>query len=741
MQVKIHTILGLFLILVASSCVDRFEKIEKYQRPEWLEGKLYTQIDSQSNMNIFSQFILDCGYDKVLDKTGTYAAFVPSDSVMEIYLMQKYGTIDPSKIDSTVKSNLVKYHILQMPWSIDQLQTLSTRGWINMNDVSNNKPTAFKRKTLLREPNKEYKIQRFLSGDDPYDIILPNTSTSSEKRIVFSNTPKYAPLFFDGFMNASKLSSSDYSFYFNRAYEPGQIYYANAKVTGEELFAENGFIYTVDQVVEPLKNAEQILEDGPYSDFLQLVHNFSVFQFNQQATLSQEGADQGLEVDDLYDLKYSSLEIAIHNELVGTANQTYENHNALLAPTNEAMSEFFNTYFRSYGSNWSSVPRVIQQLFVEAHMASEPVYEKDIYNGFYNGINDIVDNSDIEIEEAIFGSNCTFIGLKKAIVPKYLSSVSASLILNPSLNSFFNAYQSVGLLSALKDKNSDFSVFYIDDNSLSIDSTLFVFGSTGSRTMLMAYDHAQEKLIPLMGGEYRGPFRRKLMGHIGIQPLLGQAKREFIETIDGRHIVVQNDTVSGGVSSEFGLNTGRDTTVVFSEITTSNITNGRVFRCNGWLKFPTTNTYRHLAGTKFVSLLNKAGMASTLNERVTFMNEFERYTIFVPSDSALTSVNADSLSIDELKDLLSFHIVKGEFIFTDGRQPMGAYLTLNNKRINLDPRPDNLLILDANNNIYYDQLVLSNRSNLMGMFSQDISEMYYSTNAVVHHINKVIMPY
>ncbi len=735
-------ILGMYIVLFCTSCVDKFEKIEKYQRPDRLEGKIYTVISKQENMSIFSQFMVDVGYDKVLDKTGTYTAFVPSDSVLEIYLMEKYGSSEPENIDSIVKSDIVKYHILQMPWSKDQLQTLSSRGWINVTDISNNKPTAFKRKSLLREPNRTYKIQRFLSDDDPFDIIIPDNQTSSTTRTVFTSSPKYVPLFFDGFMQARGLGPDDYSYYFDRTYNSGEVYFANSKIIGKDLFAENGFVYSIDQVVEPLKNAEQLLEEGPYAKFLQLIHNNSVFQFNQEATLAQKGASEGAEVEDLYDLSYSSqFPINIHNELVGSSTNTVERHNGLLAPTDEAMDIFFNEYLTEWGSSWSSVPQNIEYLFVNAHMALEAVYEKDLNTGFYNANGDIITKADFEIEEVSYGSNTTFIGLNKAVVPKFFSSVSAPLLLDPTYNSFFGAYISVNLLSALKDPATDFSFFIVDNQSLAIDSSLFVSELPNGRFQILAFDHQEEKLVNMLSSEYRDIFTRKLYGQIGIQPILGQAKREFIETLDGRHIVVQNDTVSGGVPSEFGLNSGRDTTVVFTEITNLPITNGRVFECNGWLKFPVKNTYDYLRNTKFLTLLNQVGLADVSNERLTFTDPTERYTIFVPSNAALDSIQVDTFSLDEVKKLVSFHIVKGELIFTDGRQPRSDYRTLNNQFLHLDPQPDNLLILDENYDVYYDKLVLSSNANLFGMYKQNLDENYYITNVVTHRIDTVIMPY
>jgi uncharacterized surface protein with fasciclin (FAS1) repeats len=741
-QVLTPLLIGLLAVSFCTSCVDRFDDIEKYQRPERLEGKIYTLISNQEDMTIFAQFMVDVGYDKVIDKTGTYAVFVPTDEVMKTYLTNKYGTSDPSAIDSTVKSDIVKYHIFQMPWSKDQLQSLSSRGWINLNDISNNKPTAFKRRTLLREPNRTYNIQRYLSGDNPFDIILPDNVPSSTTRTVFTSSQKYAPLFFDGFMNAKGLSSADYDFYFKRPYESGEVFFANAKMVGNDLFAENGFVYSIDQVVEPLKNAEQLLEDGPYAKFLQLIHNYPVFQFNQNATLAQEGASSGAEVTDLYDLSYlNSFPMNIHDELVGNTTSSIERHNGLLAPTDEALDKLFDEYLKGWGNTWNSVPKNIQSLLVNTHMAREAVYQKDLNSGFYNAVGDIIYSDDFEIENVKYGSNSTFIGLKKAIVPKFFSSVSAPLLLDPAFNSFFGAYVSVNLLSAMKDPATNFSLFIIDGVSLAKDSSMFVTELPDGSFQIMAFDHQEEKLVNMLSPSYRNILTRRLYGHIGVQPILRQAKREFIETLDGRHIVVQNDTVSGGVPSKFGFNSSHDTTVVFKEITNFPITNGRVYQCNGWLEFPVRNTYDYLRNTKFLTLLNKVGLANTSNERLTFIDPTERYTIFVPSDEALNSIQVDTLSLDALKKLVNFHIVKGQLIFTDGRQPKNAYRTLNNQFLNLNPQPDNLLILDKNNNVYYDKLVLSPRANLIGMYQQNITEKYYLSNAVVHNIDTVIMPY
>ncbi|HKK63448.1 MAG TPA: fasciclin domain-containing protein, partial [Bacteroidales bacterium] len=534
-------------------------------------------------------------------------------------------------------------------------------------------------------------------------------------------------------------TGEDYRFYFDRPYEYGELFYANAKITGDEIFAENGFVYTIDQVVEPLNNTEEILEDGPYEHFLQLIHNKSVFKYNEEATLAQEGADEGADVDKLYTLSYPSLPFAIHDEEINTFRNTLERHNGILAPSDQGMDEFFDEYLSAYGT-WSNVPEQIEQLFLISHLTSEPIYPKDIREGFYTTVNDLVVEDDLSINAVEFATNSTFIGLEKPIVPKYFSSVSAPLLLDPSFSSFFYSYVATGLLSTLKDQNTEFSFFIEDDQSIANDSTIII--ERGERRLrITGYDMAEEKFVPMMGPEYRDIFKRRLYGHIGVQPLLGIAKREFIETLDGRHIVVQNDTVSGGVPSEFGLNSGNDTTVVFSEITDFTMNNGRAFQCNGWLKFTNERPYNHFRNTKFLQLLDELGMANIQNQKLPFLDPSERYTIFIPSDAALDSINIDNYTLEQKRELVGFHIVKGDLIFTDGRENMGSYRTYDNNFINLDPKPDNLIILDENNDVYYDDLELSSKSNLMCMYLQNLDEDYYITNAVVHKIDTVIMPY
>ncbi len=725
-----------------TSCIDKYENIPKYQRPEWLTGKLYTQISNQDNMGMFTQMLIDTKYDEIIDKTGTYAAFVPNDDAMSAYL-NKNGYSSVEDIPLEIKEGLVKFHILQMPWNSEQLQSLSSQGWISADNITNDEPTAFKRRTLYKEPNKTYHIKNYNDGDLRLEMIVPESGID---RTVFNDENKQVPLFFDDFLTAAGISGDDYTFYFGRAYEPGNIYYAKAKVLGDELFAENGFLYEIDSVVDVMPNAEEILKADNYSIFLDLINNFSLFSENADATNNQEGAQDGFDVGKLYNLA-TYLPINIYSEVVGSAKITLENNIGLIAPTNKAMEAFFDTYFKDIFSSWDDVSLSLKQLVLTTHMGYKALYEKDFKKGFFNYQGDEITYDNSKIIEKVYGSNCTFVGVNEVIKPQSFSKVSVPLWLDPAYYFFSIAFSKTDLSSVLTKKDADYSFFMIDDATFVRDSSLTYDQLAGSYS-LYAFDHTQGKYVNLLKEDEFYSLRRRLYGHIGIEPILNNgATKEFIETIDGRHIQVYQesglDMISGGQPAEYGFNSGRDTFITYSPYDSERfgVTNGHNYNCTGWLKFSQNRLYTLLdVSHKFVEILDGLGMADVDTKRTFFDDPSERYTLFLPSDDALTKARVDTLTDAKLRELVQFHIVRGDFIFTDGKARSGAYKTYNGKQLNISAEVDDIKILDQNGQLYT-HVPYSNFANKIATATKNIDEEYYTTNVVVQPIDTVIFPY
>lgn len=728
-------------VMILSSC-NKYEDIQKYQRPEWLVGKIFTQIDQKDSLSLFAECMVDVGYDKVVDKTGTYSAFVPNNIAMQEYLNKNsFASIEDIPLQE--KENLVKSHIIQMPWAQEQLRGLSSKGWINVNDPSNNEPLAFKRQTLLKNENRKYNVVVEYIEGERFAVLVDDGIPFEDTRVVFSNSRKYAPLFYDGYMSAMQLTSGDFQFYFGRPYEPNNIYYAGAKVSDEEYYADNGFVYVIDKVIDPLLNAEELMEVNGYSNFKQLIYQFSEFIKNDQETEKKQEANPGEETDDLYNLTYDRLAFDIHQEMVGSKtrpNLTYEYHNGIVVPDNQAFDKFINETFLSEGrwSRFELVPANTKRVIVNAHMSTEPFYKNVVTEGFINYLGDKVQIEEKNIIEKAFGSNCTFIGVNEVVLPKAFTSVSAPLFFYPDYETFLTAYDKTDVLGFLKNELNNFSLFLIDDASIGVnqetgDQSLYLqwLGWRKEKVLFKSFLHEEEKEITLGVSE----ISPRIYGQTGIQPLLGQANIEFIETIDGRHIHVDNEnkTITGGVPSEFGWDGTEERIVKFEEIGAYN--NGKAFKTNGWLSFTDKIAYSVVSNnSKFMDLLIKAGLAD--NYSLLFSKPSERYTIFMPSEEAIEEANLDSLSKNELIEVLGYHIVSNKLIFTDGRQPSGEYKTLNtNKNMTIYSQPD-IISVKLSDETNYDISLDKDKTNIIGTVKG--VNNYAVTKIVAHKIDTVL---
>ncbi|HPT31195.1 MAG TPA: fasciclin domain-containing protein, partial [Prolixibacteraceae bacterium] len=542
-------ILVFLLILFTTGCRD--DSIDKYDRPEWLTGKVYTQLKAQTDLSTFAKCIELTGYDTILDISGSYTVFAPTDEAFALYFQQNTRYKKVEDIPAGELNNLVKYLIVQNPWSKNQLRSLDVFGWIDPKDLTNNEPKGYKRETLLLDKDPKYGIL----GEKinlRSTISIVDTLSSPWKRRETVDSRKFAPIFYKEYFDIYELSSSDYEFYFNRPIESANdIYYAGAKIKGNEIFAENGFVYKIDRVVEPLKNGYQILSansgQNKYNKFLSFLNTFPEFTYNRNKTLAQPGAAQGLAVDSLFDLTYPQLTFNINRERTKAPPSTFglpqnvaiRYHHGLLAPTNEAFDAFISEYLVG-GTKWGSLkntPDFIKSIIANTFMSINPIYPTDLSKGFYNGELDVVKIDQADIVQKEYGSNCTFIGLRKVIVPRAFKSVTGPIYLQRGYSRAMYAIELAGLLPALKRQDQNYMFFVESDESLRLDSSL-------------VYDEFRERFSAFMlsPGSFqefsmsKNDLRNLLLNHIGLDRPKGNARKEFIPNQAGNYLIVDNIT-------------------------------------------------------------------------------------------------------------------------------------------------------------------------------------------------------
>jgi len=750
------------LVIIFLSCRDNFID-DIYKRPDWLAGKVYTQILEQPELSTFAKAVELVGYDTIINVSGDYTVFAPSNDAFNAYFASHptYNSIEQMPVEEL--SRLVKYHIIQYPWTKLQLRSLDIYGWIDSLDFDNNEARGYKHETLLRDEDVKYGVA--FSGTDFRNkrVIILDTLETNWHRKVTSDSRKFAPVFYQEYFDIYDLKSSDFEFYFNRPLEGSEIYYANAKITSDEIFAENGFVYVIDEVVEPLKSAYQFLaqdKDNRYTEYLNLINLFPDFEYNEKKTLEQPGAKDGLVVDSLFDLTYPELTFDINNEKtsapVGTynlpSNVTIRYHNGLLAPTNDAMAQFEKDYFQ-INNGWGSIeaaPIHIKRIIANTYMSFNPIYRTDLEDGFYNGELDIIQLDESTIIQKEYGSNSTFLGLNKAVVPRAFSSVTGPVYLQQGYSKVMYAIQHSGLLPSLKRPGKDYMLFVKNDSKSSSDSSLLynpskeqfrIFSGIGTSTP-QDYTLGIEDL------------RTLILNHIGIHQPRGVAKKEFIPNLAGNYIIVNNET---GEFSGTGITTngylGPEPTPEFPRPLTFESDNGQTYDINNWFSFTGSSLFGKISTeyAKFHYLLRKAGLSRDKEYRYTFISNSELYTVFIPSDAALDSAQVDTLGSAELKNLLMLHFIQGDLIFTDGNKNPGYYESKRvdeqstqystvNTNIYIEPGIDIIRIRGKNGDAFV-EVQESEESNKLTAINLGEGEEVFPVlvnNAVIHGIDKVL---
>ena len=754
---------ALLILLLANFLISCEKEPDKYDRPEWLKGKVYTQMLSIPELSTFTRCVELTGYDEILDVSGSYTVFAPSNEAFNSYFSSNPNYNSVEDIPLSELSRIVKYHIVQDPWTKSQLRKLDIHGWIDTMDLTNNIPRGFKRTTLLKENDQNYGL-KWVYGKG---TTITDTLNADIIRRIATDSRKYVPIFYSEFFTINNVSTSDYQFYFDRPFDNADdLYFAGAKIISDESFAENGFVYVIDKVVTPLRNGYQIISDksgsNSYSKFQDLVNEYPQFTFNQQKTNQQEGVAQGLEVDSLFDLTFPELPFDLASELTSPpagsygmpSNVTVRYHHGLLAPTDQALDNLNSEYFQVPGG-WGSLdgaPGNIRRIVTNSHMSQYEVFPTSFENGFLNGEMDVVtlNSSDIVHEE--FGSNCTFIGLNSAIVPRAFSSVTGPVYLRRGYSKIMNVIEETGVLPLLKKPNNNYSFFVESDFNSGRDSSL-VYDALGGRFFAFVLSDMGE---PLQIRYTRTSLRNLLLTHICNTQPDGSARKEFIPNLAGTHLIFNNETgeVSGSAPTTVGYGGGE----IVSEIpkVLSVADNGTTYDIENWFSFSGFDLFAQIS-TKFPefhNLLIKAGLVREKEGIYTFINKTDYYTVFAPGKDAIEAANLASVPANELGQILKLHFLQGELIFTDGKKASGYYETMRIDesstqyttvftRIYVHPGIDKIEIMNKSESVFA-TVNESETTNIFGSIvtidNMNVEEIYPNTldNAVIHEIDKVL---
>ncbi len=587
---RIYLLFLVFHFLV-TGC-EKYHEHEKFQRPEWLPGKLYTTINLQEDLSLFSECLRLAGLDTILDVSGSWSVFAPTDDAIRTYLSENnYSGVSDIPFEELEK--ITEFHIVQNPWSLEQLQDLSAFGWRTREDEKKYS-YAYKRQTILQNPVEKYWIKK----KRKQEMIVMDSVSATRYKKVHVPTRKNVPIFYDAFFNVNNITSEDFQFYFGRPYEQGSVYFAGAKIIRADISSENGFVHIIDRVVNPMLNAQELLNlnlpDESYNLFLEMVYwYYPSFEANMTATNNQPAMRMGGLADTLWDLSYSELPFSPHLEQIGyegpEINETWVRHNGLYAPTDKAFSKFFDEILTANSGypHWAdhySLPEDIVELIVSRHFKYNPIYpSKNLYREIFRNNNGYKQDEEAIIRKE-FGSNCTFIGLDEYIPDRVFTSVTSPVFCRPDYSFFRLAMQYADVHNTIANHEGELYFFPIPDYAFRTDSSMLLnwINIENYQYNFVAYNR-KKRLI-----EYLSPsaVKSKILNQVGTLVPGGSANKEYIRTLGGKMLTwdYTNNTIQGTRPSIFGYS--GDSVVVNTPVPFDEpADNGKSYRVKHWFNF------------------------------------------------------------------------------------------------------------------------------------------------------------
>ena len=339
------------------------------------------------------------------------------------------------------------------------------------------------------------------------------------------------------------------------------------------------------------------------------------------------------------------------------------------------MNQLVSEYLAG-GNNWGSLeaaPENIKRIVANSSLSINPIYLTDLKKGFLNGEQDIIVVDESSIVQKEYGSNCTFIGVNKPIVPRAFSSVTGPVYTRKGFSKVMFAIEKSGLLSALKRRGANYSFFVEPDELSSIDSSLIYDQASDAFSVITLYPSEKKTLLS------SADLRILLLNHIGIDQPKGVARKEFIRNMGGNYLIFDNVSkeVKGTGTSTYGYR-GVLPVKVFPRKISTNTDNGSTYEIDNWLNFSAVDIFTTISTTypKFHALIKKAGYSQDKLFRYSFLSDNQNYTVFVPTDSVLNQTNTATMTLKQLQDFVLLHFVQGEMIFTDGNKQSGYYETV-----------------------------------------------------------------
>ena len=431
-------------ILLFTSCMSELDKY--YEIPDWLKGDSWKVMESKGNLKLFMSAIERSSYKDLIQGKGIITVMAPTDSAFQAYLIKhNYATVEDIPQDEL--DQLIGFHVMQYSYNKDALISYKPGGAESLDPMG----MYYKFRTYSREG------------------ISTETDPVLGKSFKVIHTDRLLPIFsYKLFQGNSIDAKSNYEFLF-----PGSTWTGNngfnvcdASVLEYTQPSDNGFVYTLNKVLEPLPTVYQSLAaDNDYSTFVGMYDRFKTYTYDEVAT-NNYGEGDSLFVRD-YDGGLPSISSEWYTTTYSADYTSYISFN-VFAPRNDALQSFFDKYWAPYYNSLSEVRFEPLLSVLSNHVyTSTLLFPEQIEAGTIKsrwGTPIVFDRSKAVKRKVC--ENGSVYGLTDVVVPPMFDMVTGPMYRDPKYTMMLDMMINGSLISTLLSNSVQFKVFYPSDSLL-----------------------------------------------------------------------------------------------------------------------------------------------------------------------------------------------------------------------------------------------------------------------------------
>lgn len=423
-----------------------------YEKPAWLKGSAWQVLEAKGNYSVFLKGVELSGFKPMMEGKSILTIMAPNDSVFNAYLSShNYAEISDISVQDLKK--LIGFHLLYYSYNKERMVNFRPEG----DQVTDEEKMA--------NAGLYFKFRSRSANSLSYEI---NPATGDEVSVY--HLERFLPVFSYKFFETKGINAkANYEYFYPNSIWTGSDGFnvSNASVTAYEVIADNGYIYEIDQVLEPLETIyTELKESGRYTEFFNLYDAYSTYEYD--ATLSADFG-KSLGVDSLFlhkhgnDLPPIALEwpVSSYQSVRVLSGVAY----SVFAPSNQALGDFFNRFWLPGGyASLADVDRlVMKHLLLQFVYGGSIVFPEEISTGKIKNFYGTLFNFDPQtVSDKAICVNGSFYGLDVINTPPLFASVAGPAFKNKNARGFLYMLDGSSLLKTYASANSSFTLLVPD---------------------------------------------------------------------------------------------------------------------------------------------------------------------------------------------------------------------------------------------------------------------------------------